>query len=58
MTYNYTLSDKEVEKIISILEDNKDEAADQIRAALVKQFLRWKEWEIKDFSRQSVFTGI
>ena len=58
MTYNYTLSDKEVEKIISILEDNKDEAADQIRAALVKQFLRWKEWETKDFSRQSVFTGI
>ena len=57
-TYNYSLTEEQVNLILSTLRDKQDESSIQLLNKLEKQLHRWKEWDKQSFSDQSVFTGI
>lgn len=57
-TYNYSLTEEQVNLILSTLRDKQDESSIQLLNKLEKQLHRWKEWDKQNFSNQSVFTGI
>jgi hypothetical protein len=57
-SYNYSLTEEQVTLILSTLQDKQDASSVQLREKLEKQLRRWKEWDAKDFSNRSVFTGI
>jgi hypothetical protein len=57
-SYNYSLTEEQVTLILSTLQDKQDASSVQLREKLEKQLRRWKEWDAKNFSNHSVFTGI
>jgi hypothetical protein len=57
-SYNYSLTEEQVNLILSTLRDKQDDSSVQLREKLEKQLMRWKEWDAQSFSNHSIFTGI
>ena len=57
-SYNYSLTEEQVNLILSTLRDKQDDSSVQLREKLEKQLMRWKEWDAQNFSNHSIFTGI
>ena len=49
-TYNYSLTEEQVNLILSTLRDKQDESSIQLLNKLEKQLHRWKEWDKQSLS--------